>query len=122
MNTQATIEAILETIMTEDGAIKSPYGLYGYPLMWDLLTYEGRIMAVRPAKAQTRAGHRYEETKGFSWGWHVDGAWQPGEQHMVSTQEHLAEGLALLFSDGAKPVAPALVRLIQAEQDSSPAL
>lgn len=121
MDTQATVEAILETITTENPDIKSPYGLYGYPPMWNLLTHEGRTMAVRPSKAQDRVGHQYVEKDGFSWGWHVDGAWQPGDQHMVSTREHLAEGLTLLFSNGAEPVAPALVRLVEASRESSPA-
>lgn len=92
MNTALRLqEHVLALAMKAKTDIHSPYGLYGYPPMWDLLDLaDGRTVAARPAMTQTRVGHQFEQVNGVSIGWHVDGKWTD-DQHMSMTWNYFAE-------------------------------
>lgn len=85
MNNTEMKEHLLNLMLEGDSSIRSPYGLYGHPSMWNLLTEGGIITAIRPATAQERVGHKWVEVSGICWGRHKDGEWIAGEQHQVST-------------------------------------
>ncbi|MFG6082844.1 hypothetical protein ACEUZ9_004076 [Paracoccus litorisediminis] len=83
----------------------SPYKIYGNPPMWNILEHNGRTLAARPAATQLRTLSGWNEVPGVTWGWHKDGEWLRGEQHMNSTFENFVMKVIEPFlGAGADPV------------------
>lgn len=99
-------ENILKLAMKMEADVASPYAIDGNPPMWDImLEADGRMMAVRPARAQVRVGHLYQECDGVAVGWHRDGVWT-ADQHMKMDIPHFAEKVFLPALGGGGTLQP----------------
>jgi hypothetical protein len=65
MKTKNIEEKILEIVFDNDPTHKSPYGLYGYPSMWEVGRKDGIIYTVRPHQTRDRVGVRWIEVPGY---------------------------------------------------------
>lgn len=83
-------EDILSVFMDEPADLKSPYGLYGFPEMWNLFSVDGITFAARPTRVMDRQFEfgEFVEIDGISWGQHRDGQWLSDIQHRASSYSY----------------------------------
>jgi len=69
-------EIVLAHVLNREPDEKSPYAIDGHPSMWIVARCEdGADLAARPARAQERAGHQYQEVDGVAFQKLRDGEW-----------------------------------------------
>jgi len=95
---RARLRAAIHAIVLQRAPdLHSPFGLDGYPAMWNLLSLadDPTTLAVRPTMVPANTGFGQEEVPGICWGWHQDGRWLAGKQHPSSTFDDFIEQVLL---------------------------
>ncbi|MBW3243272.1 hypothetical protein KUV57_11245 [Epibacterium sp. DP7N7-1] len=89
-------EFVLSHVLNREPDEKSPYAIDGHPGMWIVARCEdGADLAVRPARAQERIGHQYQEVDGVAFQKIRNGEWI--DQGMKSSWQMFAGMLADLI-------------------------
>jgi hypothetical protein len=75
--TWPTQEELLRLWFDSAPTHRSPYGLYGYPPMWETLRHGDLVLYTRPAKTQDRPAPfmPYVEVDGLQYQWQRNGFW-----------------------------------------------
>lgn len=68
-------ECVLKIFLEHDPAARSPYGLYGHPPMWRILSIGDREILARPGRTMVRVHHAWKEVDGVHWQERRDGHW-----------------------------------------------
>lgn len=69
-------ELVLAHVLEREPDQRSPYAIDGHPGMWIVAHCEdGTHLAARPARAQERVGHQYQEVDGVAFQKIRDGEW-----------------------------------------------
>jgi hypothetical protein len=69
-------ESLLQIWFDNEPTAKSPYGLYGYPAMWETMKNGEFTLFSRPGKTSERGfGGGYVEVDGIHYQWQKNGQW-----------------------------------------------